>query len=86
MSVIVAGMEMPEYCYDCPCHNSENGQCKITKDYESMKRPFDCPLKSVEGLIEKIKEYNEFRRDEIDEMYMNDILKIIKEYCEMEGS
>jgi len=84
MSVIVTGMEMPEYCCDCPCYNSENGQCKITKDYEIIKRAFDCPLKYVEGLIEQIKEYNEFNRGEIDELYMNDIIKIVKEYCGME--
>lgn len=32
-------------------------------------------------MIEKIKKHNEFSRDEIDEIYMNDVLKIIKEYC-----
>lgn len=38
-------IELPIYCYDCPCHNGENGRCNITGDSTSDKRPFDCPLK-----------------------------------------
>ena len=38
-------IEIPTYCYDCPCHNGENGQCNITKEYTVDKRPFDCPMK-----------------------------------------
>lgn len=37
-------IEMPTYCYDCPCHNGENGRCNITGDSVFDKRPFDCPL------------------------------------------
>lgn len=40
-------IEMPKYCYDCPCHNGENGRCNITGDSTYDKRPFDCPLKEV---------------------------------------
>lgn len=40
-------IEMPTYCYDCPCHNGENGRCNITGDSVFDKRPFDCPLKEV---------------------------------------
>ena len=40
-------IEMPIYCYDCPCHNGENGRCNITGDSTFDKRPFDCPLKEV---------------------------------------
>lgn len=40
-------IEMPIYCYDCPCHNGENGCCNITGDSTFDKRPFDCPLKEV---------------------------------------
>lgn len=39
--------ELPIYCYDCPCHNGENGRCNITGDSAFDKRPFDCPLKEV---------------------------------------
>ena len=40
-------IEMPTYCYDCPCNNGENGRCNITGDSTFDKRPFDCPLKEV---------------------------------------
>jgi len=40
-------IEMPIYCYDCPCHNGENGRCNITGDSTFDKRPFACPLKEV---------------------------------------
>lgn len=40
-------IEMPTYCYDCPCHNGENGRCNITGDSVFDKRPFDCPLQEV---------------------------------------
>lgn len=40
-------IELPKYCYDCPCHNGENGRCNITGDSTFDKRPFDCPLKEV---------------------------------------
>ena len=38
-------IEMPTYCYDCPCYNGETGRCNITGDSAYDKRPFDCPLK-----------------------------------------
>ncbi len=37
-------IEMPTYCYDCPCQNGENGKCQISGNYTDGKRPFDCPL------------------------------------------
>ena len=39
------------------------------------------PVASIEEMKRKIKEHNEFSRDEIDEMYMQDVLKIIDECC-----
>ena len=45
--MITIDIEMPIYCYDCPCHNGENGRCNITGDSTYDKRPFDCPLKDV---------------------------------------
>lgn len=48
MSVIIPGMNLPEYCYDCPCHNGEYGYCQISKDYiMGIERPAKCPLVSV---------------------------------------
>lgn len=39
------------------------------------------PVATVEEMKRKIREHNEFSRDEIDEMYMQDVLKIIDECC-----
>lgn len=46
MSAIIKGMEMPEYCYECPCHNGENGYCQAYKSgyLYSIERPAKCPL------------------------------------------
>lgn len=45
--MIGINIEMPTYCYDCPCHNGENGRCNVTGEYTFDKRPFDCPLCDV---------------------------------------
>lgn len=45
--VVICGLEMPKQCWDCPCHDDENGRCKIlgrSSDYI----PRDCPMYSVE--------------------------------------
>ena len=135
MSVLIKTMtNLPEYCYDCPCHNGESGYCQADKGRRySDYRPFWCPLvkisnayygrlirfndilivnapifkgdkvhdegvaflnqileippveaipvAAVEEMKRRIKEHNEFNRDEIDEMYMQDVLKIIDECC-----
>ena len=85
MSVLIKTMtNLPEHCYDCPCHNGESGYCQADKENRySVDRPFWCPLLqiSVEEMKRKIEELNEFSRDEIDEMYMQDVLKIIDECC-----
>jgi hypothetical protein len=47
--MIQIDIEMPKYCYDCPCHNGENGRCNIIGDSTYDKRPFDCPLKEVKS-------------------------------------
>ena len=85
MSVLIKTMtKLPEHCYDCPCHNEESGYCQANKEHHyCIDRPSWCPLLqiSVEEMKRKIEELNEFSRDEIDEMYMQDILKIIDECC-----
>lgn len=47
MSVIVKGMEMPKYCYDCPLHNGENGRCNILEITTIDYIPKECPLVEV---------------------------------------
>ena len=91
MSILIKSMtNLPEHCYDCPCHNSESGYCQADKEHRyCIDRPSWCPLQpvqvisieAVEELKRKIKEHNEFSRDEIDEMYMQDVLNIIDECC-----
>ena len=44
--VITTMSELPEYCYDCPCHDGENDKCKADAEGRtSIYRPFWCPLK-----------------------------------------
>ena len=54
MSVIVVGMEMPKSCGGC--NASGTGVCRKWFDVKELgsKRSEDCPLKSVDGLIEEI--------------------------------
>lgn len=64
---------------------------KKTDGFDENERDADCPLKSVEGLIEKMKAKQGFMigsapfrvSDAYDEA-LNDTIKIIKEYCGIE--
>lgn len=44
--LVIRGMEIPEYCYECPCHNGESGYCQAYKSgyLYSIERPAKCPL------------------------------------------
>lgn len=44
--ILIRGMEMPEYCYECPCHNGESGYCQAYKSgyLGSIERPAKCPF------------------------------------------
>lgn len=45
MIVLTSMEELPEHCYDCPCHDGENGYCKADDlERNSIWRPFWCPL------------------------------------------
>lgn len=44
--VITSMSELPEYCYNCPCHDGENDRCRAdTEGRTSIYRPFWCPLR-----------------------------------------
>lgn len=44
--IITTMLELPEYCHDCPCHDSEWNKCKADSEgRDSIYRPFWCPLK-----------------------------------------
>jgi len=47
MSVlIIKDIAMPKEPWDCPCHDGENGRCKVTKN-SCYQIPKDCPLVEV---------------------------------------
>ena len=39
------------------------------------------PISAIEEMKSRISELNEFSKDEIDELYMQDVIKIIDECC-----
>ena len=48
--IVITNMEsLPEYCYECPCHDGESGYCQADKErrYSLEYRPFWCPLKEI---------------------------------------
>ena len=49
MIVITTMQELPEYCYECPCHDRDNGECQADKERRrsSEYRPYWCPLNDV---------------------------------------
>lgn len=50
MIAITTMDSLPELCYECPCHDGENGQCNADKEkrYSAEYRPYWCPLKNVD--------------------------------------
>lgn len=40
--VVIKGLTMPKYCYECPCKI----QCKLI-DSIDIERPADCPLEEI---------------------------------------
>ena len=50
MSVLIKTMtDLPEHCYDCPCHDGESGYCQADKEHRySDYRPFWCSLAKQE--------------------------------------
>ena len=92
MAVILTGNDMPRNCWECEIEGCVSS-CPCMEGYAESsdyknRRHDSCPLKSVDGLIEKIEgkrepsvggfnymsgQYNVGLRDAID---------AIKEYCE----
>ena len=88
MSVIV-GMDMPKSCYACKLRKGCN--CIIKKMYlpDLSVQNQDCPLKSIDGLIDKIIERGDLYTiggragGKSVKFGMQIAIKIIKEYCEV---
>lgn len=61
MIVITTIDALPDYCYECPCHDGESGYCQADKERRySDYRPYWCPLKKIDGelgeLIEEVED------------------------------
>lgn len=46
MSIFIKTIKnLPEHCYECPCHDGESGYCQADEQHRySDYRPFWCPL------------------------------------------
>lgn len=54
MIVITTIDTLPNYCYECPCHDGESGYCQADKGRRySEYRPYWCPLKEIHDDQEK---------------------------------
>ena len=55
MSVLIKTMmNLPEHCYDCPCHDGESGYCQADEAHRySDYRPFWCPLVNISNELEQ---------------------------------
>ena len=82
MAVIVTGMDMPKSCLECPL--TEKMSCFNFDFEDSEKRPKDCPLKSVEGLIESVE--NAMILMGIPQANRVDVMDRIVAYCGLEES
>lgn len=63
MSIIIKTMtNLPDHCYDCPCHDGDSGYCQADEEHRySDYRPFWCPLvetKEEEMTIKYMEGYN----------------------------
>lgn len=98
MSVIVTGMDMPSKCHYCGL--KLRGTCpRLIKSVSVLQRARleDCPLKSIDGLIERIEQTKLYKGksgnpyidaygvglDRYFDLGLDRAIKIIKEYCEV---
>lgn len=103
MAVIVKGMDMPESCASCDLTYLDTGddaylgtnehRCVVDDsviDCNTSGREYDCPLKSVDGLIEQIRRQEFAHFTDNGGYYMTpaeikDVLEtMIKKYCGLE--
>ena len=93
MSVIVTNANMPPTCWNCDFIDGGDDCFFLCENAQIESRYENCPLKSVEGLIEKFKEkYPKNYCGEPEFGGMNccfsliTVIQIIKEYCEVEDA
>lgn len=64
--MIQIDIPMPDNCYECPCHDGENGSCQLTGYYlVGGEIPRSCPLKELEDVIPMKSKY-EYHYDHTD--------------------
>ena len=101
MSVIITGMDMPENCIKCNSMNcflpyKKNTNREVVKKKYMTVRHEDCPLKSVDELIELIESDENITTFERfmtmggfkfkNMIPVERAIDIIKEYCGMEDN
>ena len=82
MIAITTMNKIPEYCYDCPCHDGNNGKCNAANRYSSDDRPNWCPMSDaipVEWLQQKM-----FNADAVGSWYTVDTIKWLIETWQKE--
>lgn len=60
MSIVIHNVDLPDRCYDCPCHDSQNSCCKADPERRSTYewRPFWCPAEQLSRQQMTVHEYN----------------------------
>ena len=93
MAVIVTGMDMPkEKCDGCSFRlGGGSDYCTKMDDKTWVIQELKiCPLKSVEGLIEKVEKLKpnnpNFEHYTGETRAINSVIEVIKEYCEVKES
>ena len=88
--MILIDMKMPRSCQDCPAFGTkacDKWDKHKTFSDQRTKRHNDCPLKSIDGLIEKIEQddeifmYNKSKYTAETVIPLWRLRQIIKEYC-----
>ena len=100
MSVIIIEMKMPNNCRECSfvigkgdyryCPKVVDDDCRMRDVSRNFKeRHYDCPLRSVEGLVEHIRKWSypvHYDKNSFEHgMTMTGIEQAIREYCEVEN-
>ena len=92
MAVIITDMDMPKSCVECDKRKFNkcyiNGAMVIEHEYRNNDKKIhpDCPMKSVDGLIQTLRDqFADEDGNAVGEYWKHeDVIEIIKEYCGME--
>lgn len=79
MSVIVTGMDMPKNCKEC---RKESSHEIVGMDCILLHHT-DCPLKSIDGLIERMENMKDIPDQGTWRAAIDECIATVKEYCEV---